>query len=134
MFLSPEWMDAARAIRDEIPSPTNESLQTIRMNQVITDAPFNNGSAIHIHLDSTGRKFTVDEGHVDDPDVTITVDWLTARTLIVEQDTQAAMFAFMNGKVDVQGDLLKVIAILSETPDAAAREIAARIKDITAED
>lgn len=134
IFLTPEWMVAARTIRDQVSTPVGQPTQIIRMNQTITDAPFNDGADIRIHLDTSGLKFTIEEGHIDDPDVTVTVDWLTARALLVEQDTQAAMSAFMTGKIDVSGDMMKIITMLAEAPDPVAREIAAMIKDITAFD
>lgn len=133
VFLSSEWLTAARQIREkaslEVPEPT----QTLRMNQTITDAPFNDGAEILVHVDTTGFEFMVDEGHIEDPDVTVIVDWFTARSLIIEQDTQAVMSAFMSGRIDIRGDMMKVLTMLAETPSPAAREIAAMIKDITAE-
>lgn len=133
-FLTPEWMDAARAIRDQMSDHVGQPVQVVRMNQTITDAPFNGGADIEVHLDTSGLEFTIEEGHIDDPDVTITVDWFTARALLVEQDKEAAMSAFMTGRIDVRGDMMKIIAILAETPDPAARQIAAKIKDITADE
>ncbi len=133
VFLTQEWLVAARTIRDEMAESVSEPTQIVRMNQTITDAPFAEGKEILVHVDTTGMEFRIDEGHIDDPDVTITVDWFTAKSLIIDQDTQAAMSAFMSGRIDVKGDLMKIITMLAETPDPAAREVAARIREITAE-
>ena len=41
------------------------------------------------------------------------------------------MQAFMAGKIKVQGDMTKLMAMQSGTPDPTAQEVAARIKEIT---
>jgi putative sterol carrier protein len=41
------------------------------------------------------------------------------------------MQAFMAGKIKVQGDMTKLMAMQSATPDATAQEIAGRLQAIT---
>ena len=53
----------------------------------------------------------MDLGHLEDPDLTVTVDWTTAKAIFVEQNPQAGMQAFMAGKVKVQGDMTKLMAM-----------------------
>ena len=43
------------------------------------------------------------------------------------------MQAFMAGKIKVQGDMTKMMALQSGAPDPTAEEIAAKIKEITAD-
>ena len=43
-FLTREWIDAAKAIRDKYAAETGKVSTSIRMNQVITDAPFGDGT------------------------------------------------------------------------------------------
>ena len=53
----------------------------------------------------------------------------------VDQDPAAGMQAFMSGKIKVQGDLTKLMTLLSATPESAAATAAAfvnRVKAITA--
>lgn len=133
-FLTPEWMEAARKIRDEMPAPENPPAHIIRMNQVITDAPFNDGAEIHVHLDTSDGEIKMDEGHIDNPDLTVTVDWETAKAIFVDQNAQAGMQAFMAGKVKVTGDMTKLMAMQQGAPDPAAQAVAERIKEITAEE
>ena len=66
-------------------------------------------------------------------EVTVTVDYPTAKAIFVEQNPQAGMQAFMAGKIKVQGDMTKLMAMQQGTPDPAAAEIAAKIKEITAD-
>ena len=48
----------------------------------------------------------------------MTVDYVTARALLVEGNPQAAMSAFMAGKIRVDGDLAKLMAVQGASPDA----------------
>lgn len=131
-FLSTEWMDAARAIRDEAGTPGTPPAHVVKMNLVITDAPFNDGAEIQAHMDTTDGEAKMDLGHLEGPDLTVTVDYDTAKAIFIDQNPQAGMQAFMAGKVKVQGDMTKLMAMQQGTPDPAAQEIALKIKEITA--
>jgi hypothetical protein len=130
-FLSPEWIEAAKKIRDEFPPPENPPAHAVKMNQVITDAPFSS-EEIHVHMDTSDGEIKMDLGHLETPDLTVTVDWVTAKAIFVDQNPQAGMQAFMAGKVKVQGDMTKLMAMQQGTPDPNAQAIADRIKDVTA--
>ena len=129
-FLSPEWMEAARTIREELEGEVPPPEHSVRMNQVITDVPFGTG-VIHAHLDTTAGDIELEEGHLDQPDVTVTTDYATAKSLFVEWDPQAGMQAFMAGKIKVQGDLTKLLAMQQTGLDPAALAAARRIQAIT---
>jgi putative sterol carrier protein len=74
----------------------------------------------------------MDLGSLDSPDVTVTTDYDTARQLFVEQDPAASMQAFMSGKIKVEGDITKVMAMQMGLPnDQRAAEVAAEIRNIT---
>ncbi len=145
-FLSDEWIAAARRIRDTHLGDA-ESLATsvlpngtsVRMNQIITDVPFGDG-VIDAHIDSTSGSLSLDLGHLDSPDLTITVDYVTAQAIFVEQDTTQAMQAFMTGRIRIDGDLTKLLALQAaagnQLPDGTrsrAEAVAAELKAITAE-
>src|SRR5687768_12410646 len=102
------------------------------MNQVITDVPFGSGS-IDAHMDTSGGDVQMDIGHLENPDLTVTLDYATAKAILVDGNPQAGMQAFMAGKIKVQGDMTKLMAMQQGTPDPAAAEIAAKIKAITAD-
>ena len=133
-FLSQEWITAARAIREEYRGRESAPVANpVRMNQVITDVPFGSGS-LDAHIDTTGGELEIDAGHLDAPDVTVTLDYETAKAVFVDGTMETAMQAFMAGKVRVQGDLPKLIAAVQQqaaplTPEAV--DIARRIKEIT---
>ena len=129
-FLSPEWTEAARAIRAEYEGKTAKIPHQVKMNQVITDVPFGDGT-INAHMDTSSGDLVMDEGHIDEPDVTVTLDYETAKAIFVEGNPQAGMQAFMAGKVKVQGDMTKLMAVQAQPPDATAQEIAGKIQEIT---
>ena len=131
-FLSDEWIAAAQAIREEYAGQATTAPPPMRMNVVISEVPFGDGS-LDAHIDTTAGELALDMGHLDTADLTVTVDYLTAKAIFVDQDQQAVMQAFMGGKIKVQGDMTKMMAMQQGTPDPAQAEIAAKIKEITAD-
>jgi putative sterol carrier protein len=131
-FLSREWMDAAKAIREKHAAESTKVTTSIRMNQVITDVPFGDGT-LKTFLDTSSGDIVMELGELDEPDLTLTTDYDTALKLFVDLDQAAGMQAFMSGKIKVQGDMMKMMAMQTSMPqDETAKQIATEIKDITA--
>jgi len=131
-FLSDEWLEAAKKIREEYAGKSSPPAHAVRMNQIITEVPFGDGS-IDAHLDTSGGEMQMDMGHLENPDLTVTLDYVTAKAILVDGNPQAGMQAFMAGKIKVQGDMTKMMAMQSGTPDPTQAEIAAKIKEITSD-
>jgi len=129
-FLSDEWVTDAKKIREEYAGKGTPPAHAVRMNQVITDVPFGEGT-LNVHMDTSGGELEFDLGHLDNPDLTVTLDYETAKAIIVDGNPQAGMQAFMAGKIKVQGDMTKLMAMQSGTPDPIAQEVSERIKSIT---
>ena len=129
-FLSDEWMDAAKAIREEYKGKGAPAAHVVKMNQIITDVPFGDGT-IEAHMDTSSGEMEMDTGHIEGADVTVTLDYATAKAIFVDGNPQAGMQAFMSGKIKVAGDMTKLMAMSSGAPDATAAELAAKIADIT---
>ncbi len=130
-FLSDEWMTAAKAIREKYADQATKVTTSIRMNQVVTDVPFGDGT-VKSYLDTSSGDVDMELGELDNPDLTVTTDWETARKIFVDQDQAAGMQAFMTGKVKIQGDMMKMMAMQTAAPDdEIAKKIATEIKDIT---
>ncbi|MDD9369650.1 MAG: SCP2 sterol-binding domain-containing protein [Acidimicrobiales bacterium] len=126
-FLSEEWIEAARKLRAEAPAPATKP-QPVKMNLTITDVPFGD-SSVDAHMDTTSGELELDTGHLDGADVTATLDYETAKAMMVDANPQAAMQAFMAGKIKLQGDMTKAMALQSGPVDA---ELTAKIQEITA--
>ena len=118
-FLSDEWLEAAKSIREEYAGKTAPPAHAVQMNQIITEVPFGDGT-IDAHMDTSSGEMEMDIGHLEDPDLTVTLDYATAKAIFVDGNPQAGMQAFMAGKIKVQGDMTKLMAMQSGTPDPAA--------------
>ena len=82
-------------------------------------------------MDTTGGDVDMDLGHLESPDLTVTLDYDTAKAILVDGNPQAGMQAFMAGKIKVQGDMTKLMAMQAGAPDPVAQKIADKIKEIT---
>jgi putative sterol carrier protein len=133
-FLSDDWLAEARRMGNEYASQLEVGEYLIRMNQVITEVPFGDGT-LHTHIDSSSGTMEIETGHIEAPDVTVTLDYDTARSVFIEGNREAGMQAFMAGKVVVQGDMTKLLLAMQQdqvTPDPKAAELHERIQEITA--
>src|ERR1700726_2215007 len=131
-FLSDEWLDEARKIRAEYEGKTPPIPHVVRMNLVVTGVPFSDDDIL-AHMDTSSGELVLDVGHLEVQDLKVTVDYDTAKAILVEGNPQAGMQAFMAGKVRVEGDMAKLMA-LQATPAAAdpnAADLATRLRDIT---
>lgn len=134
-FLSDEWLAEARRIRAEFKDRVPEVPVSMRMNQIIQDVPFGDGT-INAHVDTSSGQLELDIGHLEAPDLTVTIGYDTAKAILIDGDAQAAMQAFLGGRIKVDGDITKMIALQSAgmsgeaNPDAV--ELARRLQAITA--
>jgi hypothetical protein len=133
-FLSPEWIERVRDIRQaySVQSDTPSVDVAIRMNQIVTDVPFGD-SEVKIYIDSSEGFIDIELGELEDAEITIRIDYETAKSIFVDLDFQVAMTAFMAGKIRVTGDFTKLIALQSAfSPESLSpNEIVAKIKDLT---
>jgi putative sterol carrier protein len=134
-FLSDEWMAESKRIREEYRDQVPAVQVSVRMNQIIKDVPFGDGF-INAHIDTSDGQLEVEAGHLDGADLTVTLSYDTAKALLVDGDAQAAMNAFMSGKIKVDGDITKMIALQTAGTGAAANpaavEMVKRIQAMTA--
>ena len=134
-FLSDEWVEETKKIRSEYKDQVPPVPVSVRMNQVINDVPFGDG-VIHAHIDTSSGQLELEPGHLDSPDLTVTLSYATAKALLVDGDAQAAMNAFLGGRIKVDGDITKMIALqtagAASSNDPTAVELVKRIQEITA--
>jgi hypothetical protein len=111
-FLSDEWVSEARRIYalsaasgalDAVRPPA-----PVRVNLVVNQVPWSEAS-IDAHVDTSSGQVVIDTGHVAQPDVTVSMDYSTARRLFVAGDVQSVMQAFLSGRIKVDGDLSKLL-------------------------
>lgn len=133
-FLSDDWLDAVEALRDtyreRLPEPPIET----KVNVVVRKVPFSDDD-LRLHVDTSGGTPVLVREHVDGADLTVTTEYAVARDLFVARDPQRVMQSFLEGRILVQGDVTKVMALAQgidpSTIDPAAVELARELSEIT---
>ena len=128
-FLSDAWFAEVRRLHDAVGSAAPEGAE-IRMNLMITTMPFEGGD-LPMHMAAAGGTADWGKGHLDDADVTLTLAYDTARAIFVDGNPQAAIEAFMAGRIIVQGDITKLMVMQASGPGAAASELTRALQEIT---
>lgn len=125
-FLSDEWFTAMDAVRAEIGDPeVAPAMKDVKLNIVVTGGPEGDRE---VHLD--GGQFR--PGPADSAPTKLIVPFDVAQSIFVEGNQQAAMQAFMTGKVKVEGDISKVMAMQTAGTSPSQQEFQKRLAEITA--
>jgi putative sterol carrier protein len=83
-------------------------------------------------MDSSQGALALAPGHHASPDLTVAIEWITAKALLIDGQVQAVMSAFMGGKIKVEGDMTKLVALQQLPPDPLAVELLERLRAMTA--
>jgi hypothetical protein len=136
-FLSDDWIEAARTIRDELEAASGaevvvpDAVADLRINLVVEDVPFGQG-VVNAHLDTTRGGIDIEVGHLDEPQATVTLDYATARSFLVDQDQSTIMQAFLGGRLSVDGDVTRLLVLAGQPPPPdGGDELAVRVRAIT---
>jgi hypothetical protein len=125
LFLSEEWITAAREIRTRFEDDLPDVTVSVRINQVITDVPFGEGT-LSAFIDTSDGSLVFELGELDEPDAVMMTDYETARAIFVDRDPAIAMQSFLSGKIRVQGDMMKLMAMQTAVP---ATEVSERVAE-----
>jgi hypothetical protein len=119
-FLSPEWVEAVRGIRDEfapaVEAQAREAVGNVAVNLLVTKVP--GGEDVRAHAAVRADGTALDLGFTPDATILVTVDYKTARSVVVDQDLQAVLRGFLLGKITIKGDLGAILG--TEGADATA--------------
>ena len=153
-FLSPEWIAAARALREEYRDRLSSAAggdgsgsgsgpggdgsgAGMVANIVVTGAPFDR-PRIEGHVDTTAMAATgapvIDESHRGDADLTMELPYDLARGIFCRRDPQVFFEAVFAGRVKVTGDSSKLLLLpipSAAEPHPLAAELARRLDEIT---
>lgn len=127
-FLSDPWFDEVRRLHDAAGGAAPEGTE-VRMNLMIQQTPFEDDLAMHLAV--AGGRADWGKGHLDDAEVTLTLAYDTAKAIFVEGNPQAAIEAFMAGRIIVQGDITKLMVMQPAGPGSAATELTRSLQEIT---
>jgi putative sterol carrier protein len=128
-FLSDEWVAEARKIRAEFKHLMPPVTNPVRINLVVNEVP--DSGSIDAHVDTSSGDLDIERGHLESAELTVTLDYETAKALLVEGNPQAAMSAFMAGKIRIDGDMSKLMAMQGTAALGDTTELASRIRAIT---
>ena len=120
-FLSPEWIEAVRELRDEyaplVEAKAQHTGDDVAVNLLVTDVPGGDDVRAHAALRTTGTDLEL--GHLPEAKVLITVDYATARATVVDQDIAAMVKGFLLGRISIRGDLAGLIGVNGSSDPAA---------------
>lgn len=128
-YLSPEWLaELDRACRGNRPTarpgPGGHLAEQLVVQQLVSDGP---QGPVAYHLDIDQETVMVRAGMAPEPTVTFSQDYETAAA--VAKGELSAQGAFMAGRVQVRGDLVRLVELhgsvtgLTETIGAATRAL-----------
>ncbi len=124
-FLSDAWFDEATKIADEISPPVPDALKDLVINFRIKNGPDGDVEARM----AAGR---LHKGFGDEAPTTVNVPYDVARKMMVENDQNAAMQAFMGGQIQVEGDMSRIMAMQAGGPPSEeAQQLSERIRQMT---
>jgi putative sterol carrier protein len=121
-WLSQEWLDESTRLAQSQPERTGA---TARLQYVITDTP--NGEVKYYWIVDNGKLLENRLGELADAEVTLTETYDDA--MRIQKGELDANAAFMQGKIKVDGDVGKLMALL---PITMSPEFAAFQKDVLA--
>ena len=125
-FLSDGWFAAADKIQNDVNSPVPAAIKDLKINMQVTGAP---GGDISFRMDA-GK---LAKGHATDAPTKLVIPFDTARAMLIDQNQQAVMSAFMSGQIKVEGDMAKLMQMqMAGPPSPEAQKVSQLIKEMTA--
>ena len=124
-FLSDGWFAQAEKIQAEVNPPVPPAIQGLKINMQVTGAP---SGDIAFRMD--GGKLC--KGHAADAPTKLVIPFATAKAMLIDQNQQAVMQAFMSGQIRVEGDMAKLMQMqMAGPPSPEATKVSALIKEMT---
>ena len=123
-WLTQEWLDEQTRLSQDQPERPGASA---RMQYVITGGP--DGDVRYYWVLEDGKLLENQLGTLPDAELTLAMSYDDARKIQAgEIDEQAA---FMQGRVKVEGNMAKLMALLPITSSPEYRDLQAKIREIT---
>ena len=124
-FLSGSWFDEAERIVNEVSPPVPDVIKDLVINFRIKGGPDGDVEARM----TAGRLV---KGFGEGAPTTVNVPYEIAKKMMVENDPNAAMQAFMSGQIQVEGDMGKIMMMQAAGPPSPeGLQVAQRIREMT---
>jgi hypothetical protein len=125
VFLSEGWFAEVDRILSEVNPPVPAALQDLVINLRVTGGPQGD-----VEARMAGGRLLA--GLADGAPTTLRMPFDVARKMMVENDQNAAMQAFMGGQIQVEGDMTRLMAMQAAGPPSAeSQQVAERIRAMT---
>lgn len=122
-FLTQSWFDAVARLNQEVGElnlPPN--LDELTINVTVKSE---NPTLLHLQA---GK---INQHHIQNADATIYIDQDTLNQIIHDNSVDTALEAFMTGKIFIEGDMSKVMALQSARPSQEQKALYKQIKEMT---
>ncbi len=122
-FLTQSWFDAVARLNQEVGElnlPPN--LAELTINVAVKSE---NPTLLHLQA---GK---INQHHIQNADATIYIDQDTLNQIIHDNSVDTALEAFMTGKIFIEGDMSKVMALQSARPSQEQKALYKQIKEMT---
>jgi len=83
-------------------------------------------------VDSTGGIFKIERGPLEGAEVKLTLDYNIARSILLDGDAQVGMRAFLGGKIRVEGNMTKLLALRNAASTKSETAVLDALREITA--
>ena len=97
-FLSDGWISQTEKIQNEVNPPVPPAIKDLKINMQVTGGP---SGEVAFRMEA-GRLV---KGHAADAPTKLVIPFDTARAMLIDQNQQAVMSAFMSGQIRVEGDM-----------------------------
>jgi len=126
-FLSDAWLEEVKKIAEES-GGGGMMPENAEINMVVTGGP-EGDKELHV----AGGSFNT--GLLEGAPTKLTLPYDVAKDMFINGNQQAAMQAFMSGKIKVEGDMTKLMAMQGGAPadPAAAEALQKKILEITSD-
>ena len=125
VFLSDGWFTQAAKIQNDVNPPVPAAIKDLKINMQVTGAP---SGEVSFRMEA-GKLV---KGHAADAPTKLVIPFDTARAMLIDQNQQAVMSAFMSGQIRVEGDMAKLMQMqMAGPPSPEAQKVSQLIKEMT---
>ena len=124
-FLSDDWFAEATKIFEEISPPVPDVLQKLVINLRVKGGPDGD-----VEARMAGGQLL--KGLGEGAPTTLNIPYDVARKMLIDNDQNAAMQAFMGGQIQVEGDMSQIMAMQAAGPPSPeGLQVAERVRAMT---